>query len=56
MIERSPKACLGECHWEKEPHGMIYINYCDEKTLDKIINKGKIATKKDGFMEGIQVG
>jgi len=43
-------------YWEEKPAGMIYINYCDEITLKKILNNGKRADKKDGFMQGIQVG
>jgi len=43
-------------YWEETPAGMIYINYCDEETLKKILDGGKKATKKDGFMDEIQVG
>jgi hypothetical protein len=43
-------------YWEETPAGMIYINYCDEVTLKKILDGGKKATKKDGFMDGVQVG
>jgi len=43
-------------YWEETPAGMIYINYCDEETLKKILDGGKKATKKDGFMDGVQVG
>ncbi len=43
-------------YWEETPAGMIYINYCDVETLKKILDGGKKATKKDGFMDEIQVG
>jgi hypothetical protein len=43
-------------YWEEEPAGMIYINYCDEDSLKKILDKGIRADKKDGFMQGINVG
>jgi hypothetical protein len=43
-------------YWEEEPAGMIYINYCDEATKKKIIDGGRRADVKDGFMNGIKVG
>lgn len=43
-------------YWEEKPAGMLYINYCDEETLKKILDGGKRADKKDGFMQGLQVG
>lgn len=43
-------------YWESEPAGMIYINYCDEETQKKILDAGKRADKKDGFMKDIKVG
>ena len=43
-------------YWEEKPAGMIYVNYCDPETLKKILDGGKKATKKDGFMDGVQVG
>ena len=43
-------------YWEKEPAGMIYVNYCDEETHKKILDAGKRADEKDGFMQGIKVG
>ncbi len=43
-------------YWEEEPAGMIYINYCDEETKKKIIDAGRRADEKDGFMQGIKVG
>jgi len=43
-------------YWEEKPAGMIYINYCDEITLKKILDQGRRADEKDGFMKGIKVG
>ncbi len=43
-------------YWEETPAGMIYINYCDVETLKRILDGGKKATKKDGFLNGVQVG
>jgi len=43
-------------HWDKEPAGMIYINYCDQATLKKILKAGKREEKKEGFMEDLKVG
>ena len=43
-------------YWESKPAGMIYINYCDEETQKKIIDAGRRADVKDGFMKDIKVG
>ncbi len=43
-------------YWEEKPAGMIYINYCDEKTKKKILDAGRRADKKDGFMKDIKIG
>jgi len=43
-------------YWEETPAGMIYLNYCDEVTLKKILDAGKVASKTDGFMQGMKVG
>jgi hypothetical protein len=43
-------------YWEEKPAGMIYINYCDEETKKKILDAGRRADKKDGFMKDIKVG
>ena len=43
-------------YWEKEPAGMIYINYCDEETKKKILDGGRRADEKDGFMKNLKVG
>ena len=53
MIYDDPKSIE---YWDDHPIGTIYFNYCDEKTLKKILDAGKRADKKDGFMNGIQVG
>lgn len=42
-------------YWEEKPSGMIYINYCDSETMQKIIASGKRVDKKNGFMSGINV-
>jgi hypothetical protein len=43
-------------YWEKKPAGMIYINYCDEETKKKIIDGGRRADEKDGFLKDVKVG
>jgi len=43
-------------YWEKKPAGMIYINYCDEETKKKILDGGRRADQKDGFMQDLKVG
>ena len=43
-------------YWEEKPAGMIYINYCDEGTKKKILDAGRRADKKDGFMKDLKVG
>lgn len=43
-------------YWETEPAGMIYINYCDEETKKKIIDGGRRADAKDGFLKDVKVG
>jgi len=43
-------------YWESEPAGMIYINYCDEETKKKILDGGRRADVKDGFMKDIKIG
>lgn len=43
-------------YWESEPAGMIYINYCDEVTKKKILDGGRRADEKDGFLQNIKVG
>jgi len=43
-------------YWEKEPAGMIYINYCDEETKKKIIDGGRRVDEKDGFLKDVKIG
>ena len=40
-------------YWEGKPFGMIYINYCDLETAEKIISQGKRQEKKNGFLQDI---
>lgn len=42
--------------WRDEPYGMIYINYCDEESLKKILAKGQRKEEKEGFMKDLKVG
>lgn len=41
--------------WEDEPAGMIYINYCDVKTAQKILEAGKREDKADSFLNGLSL-
>ena len=43
-------------YWEDTPVGMIYINYSDKDTVDRITAKGKRQESKEGFLEGLEVG
>jgi hypothetical protein len=43
-------------YWEQKPAGMIYINYCDEETKKMIIDGGRRADEKDGFLKDVKVG
>jgi len=44
--------------YQKEPDGLIVINYCSEEEALKIIEGGKVDVKgsPEGFMQGIPVG
>ena len=42
--------------WEDEPAGMLYVNYCDMETLNKILEAGERQKKSEGFMDGLTVG
>jgi len=42
-------------YWKDEPEGMIYINYCDEATAEKIIKAGKREEKPEGFLNNLQL-
>jgi len=41
-------------YWEEKPYGMIYINYCDKETCEKILEVGKIKEKTNGFLQEIK--
>ena len=41
--------------WQPEPAGLIYINYCDEATADRIIATGKRQDHEDGFLAGLNL-
>ena len=43
-------------YWEDKPVGMVYINYTDFETVEKILKAGKRAEKKDGFLAAVPVG
>lgn len=43
-------------YWEEHPEGMLYVNYCDMETLNKILEAGEIQKKSEGFMDGLSVG
>lgn len=43
-------------YWEESPSGMIYINYCSEETLKMILESGKRKDKKNGYLQGLNVG
>lgn len=39
--------------WQDEPAGMLYLNYCDVKTAERILAVGPRQEKKDGFLGGL---
>lgn len=41
--------------WQPEPAGLIYINYCDEETADRILAAGKREDHADGFLQGLEL-
>lgn len=41
--------------WQPEPAGLIYINYCDEETAERIIAAGKREDHQDGFLQGLEL-
>jgi hypothetical protein len=43
-------------YWEDEPAGMLYVNYCDMDTMNRILDAGEIKKKSEGFMDGLAVG
>ncbi len=42
--------------WQPEPAGIIFVNYVDQKTADKIIKAGRREDKAEGPLDGIKVG
>ena len=42
--------------YEDEPYAMIYVNYTNQDTIDRILAQGKRQDKKEGMLEGIPVG
>lgn len=43
-------------YWEEAPHGIIYVNYTDSKTMKKIVSKGKRKESEEGFLSVVEVG
>lgn len=43
-------------YWNKQPSGVIYVNYCSEKDIERIVSSGKNRFIADGFMGNIKVG
>jgi len=41
-------------YWEEKPSGMVYLNYCDGATFNKILKAGQKETVVDGFMVNLQ--
>jgi hypothetical protein len=42
-------------HWQNEPAGFIYVNYCDEDTSERILSAGKRQEASDGFLSGLNI-
>ena len=44
--------------WQKEPEGLVVINYCTEEDAKRIIEAGKVDVKgsPEGFLTGVPVG
>jgi hypothetical protein len=42
--------------WQEEPAGLIYVNYVTEEKAQEIMSAGKIASKREGFLNGCLVG
>jgi hypothetical protein len=44
--------------YQDEPVGMIYLNYCTEEDLNRILSAGSRdqPSAKEGFLSGLQVG
>jgi hypothetical protein len=43
-------------YWQKDPAGVLYVNYCHEDVCSQLIATPRVATPADGFMAGISVG
>ena len=41
--------------WQDEPAGMIYINYCDISTAERILAAGQRQQKAEGFLAGVNL-
>lgn len=41
--------------WQDEPAGMIYINYCDVATAERILAAGPRKQKAEGFLDGLKL-
>jgi len=44
--------------WQKEPEGLIVVNYCTEEDAERIINSGKVdlSGNPEGFLQKVPVG
>jgi len=42
--------------WQEEPAGMIYVNFTDQETLQKILDAGCRQDKAEGPLDGLKVG
>ncbi|MCD6435688.1 MAG: hypothetical protein J7L15_04810 [Clostridiales bacterium] len=42
-------------YWQDEPFGMIYLNYCDEETLAKILKAGIRKENTEGFLYNVEI-
>jgi len=42
-------------YWQDEPAGMIYINYCDVDSAQRIIAAGKREEAPEGFLSGLKL-
>ncbi len=43
-------------HWNEEPAGMIYINYCGVEDLQRILAAGRRAESTEGFLSDVVTG
>jgi len=41
--------------WQLEPSGMVYINYCDVATAERILAAGQRQQKAEGFLAGVNL-